>query len=198
MVEYRTIMIAALEIAERAGIKQSALLSRSDGRQFLATLDLVLGDYPDATVVLELGGVPLLTASFADSVFGTLAARRSAQRTPQPCLLLHSVPPSHLEEIEMALLSRPEREAKVRNCVIPVQLNEGEIRLVGKAEGHVIESFDLLRIHRQLTARALADKRGLDIGAASTRLKVLADLGLAHRSEIRDASGKQFMYSWPF
>jgi len=35
---------------------------------------------------------------------------------------------------------------------------------------------------------------GLSIPAASTRLKVLYDLGLALRIEVRDSSGKQYNY----
>jgi hypothetical protein len=198
MVDRPKIAISALQVAQRAGIAQSALLSREDGRQFLATLELVLEEHRDKTVVLHFDGIPLLTASFADSVFGTLSARRSAQRKPQTCLILQSVPQSHLDEIGMALLSRPEREAKVRNCLIPVKGSDHNVRLVGKAEGHVAHTFDLLRLRQQLTARDLADALELEIGAASTRLKVLVDLGLGYRTEVRDASGKQFVYVWPF
>lgn len=198
MVDHEKITLSVLALAERAGIKQDALLLRDDGRQFLVVLDQDLTDNREKTLVLDFTGVSLLTASFADAVFGTLASRRSIQRTPQTCLLLQGVSMSHLEEIEMALLSRPEREGKIRNCVIPVRIDEHDTRLVGKAEGHVIQTFDLLRLRYQLTARDVADTLRLDIGAASTRLKVLADLGLAYRTEVRDVSGKQFVYIWPF
>ena len=40
----------------------------------------------------------------------------------------------------------------------------------------------------------MADQLKLNVNAASTRLKTLADLGLAFRTETRDSVGKQFLY----
>jgi predicted transcriptional regulator len=62
-------------------------------------------------------------------------------------------------------------------------------------EEHVRQTFDLLNRHEELNTRQVADILNLPITAASIRLKGLADLGLALRTEIRDNQGKQFILS---
>jgi hypothetical protein len=97
----------------------------------------------------------------------------------------------------MALETRPDREPpeqeRLRNAVLVIQ-EQGKLRLIGKFEEHVRESFELLSNRQQLSARDLAELRELSLSAASTRLKTLADLGLAVRVELRDEQGKQYMY----
>lgn len=197
MIGKSTKKLFAIELAKRAGFDSYNLVTRTRGEQFLPILLSVLADYPDELVKLDFSDVSLMTASFADAVFGALASQRASRQAPNTCLILEAVD-VHLEEIAFALISRPEREKKLRNCIVPVRLHSGEITLVGKAEGHVTQTFAALRTHKQLTARTLADNFGLEIGAASTRLKVLYDLGLAQREEIRDTIGKQYTYVWPF
>ena len=102
-----------------------------------------------------------------------------------------------VENIKMALETRIDREPpdreRLRNCVLPL-LSGTDVTLIGKFEDHVLQSFELLSQRKTLTARDLADTLGLNLNAASTRLKTLADLGLARRSEMRDSQGKQYVY----
>jgi predicted transcriptional regulator len=96
----------------------------------------------------------------------------------------------------MALQSRPTREQGLRNCALILDDNDS-VELIGKVEPHVRETFELLRERRTLTARDVAERWELDINAASTRLKALFDLGLALRTDVRDAHGKQYRYMRP-
>jgi hypothetical protein len=199
MVGRQTFEIRVVDLAQRAGLDKPTFLAlRPRGEQFLPALKEVLADHTAQTVVLDFTGVELITSSFADAVFGQLAVDRSTRSVAPTCLIACSLPAPLQEEIENGLIKRVEQVAKLRNGVLPIYLSTDKVELVGKAEAHVIETFGLLRTFKQLTARTLADEMRLEIGAASTRLKVLYDLGLALRQEVRDNVGKQFIYVWPF
>ncbi|GAB4193665.1 MAG: hypothetical protein OHK0022_08780 [Roseiflexaceae bacterium] len=186
------------ELAQKAGITTYSLVTRPVGRQFLPILETLLAGLPDSQAcVLEYSDVHMMDASFADEVFGALAVTRARRQSRGGCLILDGLESSNLDNLDMALKSRTVRETGLRNCVLPVRNSQREVVLAGKFEAHVQQSFELLVRHRQLTARELADILTLDIAAASTRLKVLFDLGLATRIEERDGQVKQFVYIWP-
>jgi hypothetical protein len=111
--------------------------------------------------------------------------------------VLRSLSRTSLRNLELALLSRPPREPGLHNCVLPVVTEEGEVDLIGRCEEHVRQTFGLLRARLRLTARSLADELGLDVAAASTRLKLLFNLGLVRRMEMRDEHGRLYVYEWP-
>lgn len=187
-------------IAEAADITPGeVLVTRAYGRLFLEALDAVLREMPVGTVVLlDFHGVEIMDASFVDEVFSTLAARHEKRIGLRRYLLLQTLSPHLLENLDITLGSRPQREPGLRNCVLPFVDPAGRVDLVGKAEGHVRKTFDLLRARRRLGARDVADAFGLEIHAASVRLKVLYDLHLAARREEPELHGKQFIYLWPF
>lgn len=138
-----------------------------------------------------------MEASFADEVFGTLGAQRARKEDSLGVIVLTDLNQTCCENLQMALETRIDREPetleRLRNCVLPVW-DGSELKLAGQFESHVQESFLLLSTRGQLTARDLADTLHLSVNAASTRLKTLADLGLAFRIEVRDSVGKQFVY----
>jgi DNA-binding transcriptional ArsR family regulator len=186
------------ELAYRAGLDHCTLVTRPIGRRFLPILESLVQDLADSNaVILDFGEIDIMDASFADEVFSTLAVRRSRRIHRGRCIILEALEGASLENLDMALSSRTVRETGLRNCVFPVHSRQYGTKLAGKSEGHVQTSFELLTQHRQLTARTLADTLDLDIAAASTRLKVLFDLGLATRAEERDGQVKQFVYTWP-
>ena len=193
-------VIFVCTLAKTAGIDAGqVLVTRAYGRHFLAVLDTELSKLPAETIiVLDFDGVEIMDASFVDEVFSTLAARHSKRTGLQSCLLLRMLSPHLLENLEITLSSRPQRKSGLRNCALPFINAEGEIRLVGKAEGHVRETFDLLCVRRCLCPRDVADVFGLEVHAASVRLKALYDLRLATRTEEPELHGKQFIYYWPF
>jgi DNA-binding transcriptional ArsR family regulator len=189
--------LSVTQLARQAGLDGAVLVTRVSGRKFLAELEKKLGALREGIlVVVDFQGVEIMDASFADEVFGTLTARNAQRVVPSKRLILRGLSPANLENLVMALETRPQREPEpgLRNCVLPILNEAGQIYLIGKAEGHVKETFELLRVHKRLTARELADALNLDIHAASTRLKVIYNLGLALREEVRDTLGKQFVY----
>jgi predicted transcriptional regulator len=176
----------------------SLLATRLVGKRFWDQLQSRLCEPDtDALFVLSFAGVEVMDASFADEVFGTLAARRARKDVSFGPVMLVDANETCIENLKMALETRADRESpeldRLRNCVLPM-LKDEQMTLIGKFEDHVLQSFELLSKHKTLTARDLGDVLKLNLNAASTRLKTLVDLGLALRTEIRDAQGKQFVY----
>ncbi len=187
--------IEAVDVAADVNIGGERLVTRSLGRRFRERLQEVLSDAPEEKLVLSFVGVQLMDGSFADEALASLAAARSRQVARLGLLVLKDLDPTSLDNLELAMTSRPVREPGLRNCVLPIVKGLARIELIGKAEDHVRRTFELLAHRRELTARELADEEGLDIGAASTRLKVLFNLGLASRREERQERGRQYVYS---
>ena len=194
--QIKTVQMA--ELAREAGINHHTFLTRRTGRRFLPLLESIAQDLADwEAFVLDFDGVEIMDASFADEVFSTVALGRSRRIHRYGCIILHALEDASLENLDMALSSRTVREIGLRNCVFPVHNQGFGTKLIGKSEGHVQTSFEVLKQHTHLTARELAELLNLDIAAASTRLKVLFDLGLATRIEEREGQVKQFIYTWP-
>lgn len=183
------------EIALSLDIDFDYLSSRPDGEQFANYLQKELPQTSTSVVIyLDFADVELMDGSFADEAFGTIAAHRSQNDINILPLILRNVDDVSLDNLELALLSRPARQTGLRNCVFPVEQTDGSIVLCGKYEDHVKQTFDLLNEHQQLTTRELAELLKLGTTASSTRLKVLHNLGLALRFEERDDKGRQFVY----
>jgi DNA-binding transcriptional ArsR family regulator len=189
-----TYEVAAHALAARAGLEGTRLVTRPLGRQFRAQVEALLAEHYQGVVRMTFTDVQLMDASFADEAFAALAVARARRSITLGCLVLQGLDATSFDNLELAVLSRPAREPGLRNCVIPVHGSPGPVQLVGKSEEHVRQTFVLLQEQHQLTARELADRTGLDIGAASTRLKVLYNLGLACRHEARDERGRLYVY----
>ena len=193
MITQHTIPIT--QITQAISADADFLVSRLTGQAFTAKLEDELRTIPAGTVVLiDFSDVELMDGSFADEVFGTIASARGRRQSSVAPFILCSLNSTSLDNLTQALLSRPAREDGLRNCVVPVRGKNSDTVLIGKFEDHVQQTFGLLNTSGELTTRDVADKLDLGTTAASTRLKVLYDLGLAVRLEIRDDQGKQFVY----
>lgn len=196
MVTISRIELEISEIISEIAIDSDFMVGRLDGKNVREHLLATLSTIPrNHVVVIAFNGVELMDASFSDEVFATLAAARGRSELAVAPYVLRSLNPVSLDNLEQALISRSAREAGLRNCLVVVADDESEkFRLLGKSEDHVKQTFDLLTKCGELTTKVVADKFSLGTTAASTRLKVLFDLGLAVRNEVRDEQGKQFIY----
>lgn len=185
----------ATELAADAGIDSQRLITRPLGRKFQPFLHKLMSEHQQGCLVLSFAGVGMMDGSFADEVFASLAAARGRRAGLPGCLVLSDLDPTSHENLVLATMSRPAREPGLRNCVLPVINSEGRVELVGKPEDNVSQTFEKLRNRGDTTARELADAEGIDIGAASTRLKLLYNLGLVCRREERDERGRLFVYT---
>lgn len=174
------------------------LATRPNGKRFAEQLHAALANpKPDVATRISFANVHLMDASFADEVFGIIGVSRSEGKTePVAPFYIADLEPTSIDNLNMALDSRTRRHKALRNCVMPVLDSAGDLKLVGKSEDHVEQTFELLRLSKELTTPNVATVLKLSDAAASTRLKVLYDLGLALRFETRDAQGRQFIYRW--
>lgn len=188
--------IYVLELLPEAAEREFKILStRQTGKKFGERFHARLSDFgSDVAIKISFHGVHLMDASFADEVFGAIGVSRSDRTSGYiPPFYIADLDSTSLDNLNMALDSRTRRHKALRNCIIPVY-KEGRLELVGKSEDHVEQTFELLGLTKQLTTPNLATVLRLSDAAASTRLKVLYDLGLALRTEIRDEQGRQFVY----
>jgi hypothetical protein len=176
----------------------SILATRFTGKRVWEVIHSHLESYNTESVVfLSFDGVDVMDASFADEVFARLAIMRARKEYPYYCyLILTDMNETCEENLQMALITRIEREPDdrphLRNCVL--MMRGAKIDLIGKYENHVKETFSLLNSERELTARDISNILDISLNAASTRLKTIADLGLARRIEMRDEQGKLYIY----
>lgn len=190
-------ILFAKEIAESNQISDY-LTSRPFGRLFADAIKKILDTSTPKVLIIDFSGIRLMDASFADEVFGNWASEKSRRvASNDSVLLVRELDEVSMENLDMALNYRTRKEKSLRNCVIPYIQPDGTLRLIGKWENHVEETFALLAKHKELTTHQLVALLNLDIAAASTRLKVLYDLGLAVRSDNREVGDRQYCYKLP-
>lgn len=192
-------VIYALEFMPEIADREFRILAtRQNGKRFAEQLHLALANSKqDMATRISFANVHLMDASFADEVFGVIGVSRSEGKTnPVAPFYIADLESTSLENLNMALDSRTRRHKALRNCVMPVLDSNDELCLMGKVEESVDQTFELLRLSKELTTPKVAAVLKLSDAAASTRLKVLYDLGLALRSEVRDEQGRQFIYRW--
>jgi hypothetical protein len=192
-------MLYVSNFAQELNLPTDILISRAWGRRLFALLMQKVQSTHQITF-LSLAKIEAIDVSFADEVFGTWVSARLRDEIVLPPLILSDVNETVLENIEAALRGRPHAEQhhfgnRLRNYALPYQ-TRGDLLLVGEIEEAVNQAFNLLRVHRHLTPRQMADMLKISANSASNRLKALFDLGLAVREETRDESGKLYIYRW--
>jgi len=178
--------------------REPFLFSRHDGAVFLPRLRSYLLEFnTDTAVEVSFDQIRLMDTSFADEVFGTLAAERSRREFRAVPFFLSHLNPTSLDNLRFALIGRAKLDDKVnRHCVLPYMDTQGNLQLVGEKEPKLADTFELLRLAKSLTGPQVASIWKLSDNNASSRLKALYDLGLATRTELRDEQGRQFIYRW--
>ena len=191
-------MLYATDIARQIGLREPFLLAtRRTGEHFLARLkDAVAAANHNDVIFLSFTGIEFMDPSFTDEVLGTIGTERAQRKFIGPRLVLSDVNFDLRDNITTLLDSRP-RRTRIGNCVFPVIDEKGRMDLVGPREDYIDETFRFLKRKEAITARDLQENFKLKIGAASTRLKAIYDLGLAVRSAHRDAPGGQYTYHLP-
>lgn len=190
--------LSIVGLAQIAASDPAKLVTRFTGKRFWEALEARLCSYnSEMVVMLSFEGVDAMDVSFADEVFCRLAVMRARKNYPFCYVILTDMNETCEINLVAALTLRIEWEPgdkpHLRNCVL-MNLKNGQPELCGKYENHVLETFSLLASRRELSTRDTADVLGISPNAASTRLKTVADLGLAKRVEVRDAQGKQYIY----
>ena len=181
------------DLAKKAGHSEiKRLRGRDLGEQFQAVLSSIIASTPSDTVIrFNLHDVPMMDVSFIDEVFGGIAEARGRGELKGAALLIIEADPLDVDDIDRILSGRPSYSTGLRNCVIP--LTDGKsLQLLGKTEEYVQETFKELIHAGALSTSDLMSRLDLANNTASTRLKVLYDLGLARR--VSKAGTRGYVY----
>lgn len=181
------------ELAERAGHKMG---SRLRGRELGKVFNQALRDYivsvpQNSLILFSLEDGIMMDVSFIDEVFGGIAEARGRGELDGAAMLLIQVDPLDADDINRILEGRPGYSTGLRNCVLPLDV-KGEIKLIGKTEDYVAETFAYLTDNGHANTADLARDLKLALNTASTRLKTLYDLGLALRKQ--QETGRGYVY----
>ncbi len=128
--------------------------------------------------LLGINGPDLLLRSYGQHAFPTLEHA------------LKEVPPGQALLLDFAGVS-------VKAKVALLIRKEDQMRLIGHVEPNLMEAWQLVYEKSELTARELADQRGLEINTASMRLRKLYDARLLARREEITPDGRQHIYMLP-
>jgi hypothetical protein len=165
------------------------LRGRELGRKFQAGLrEKILSTPHDELLRFDLRDVQMMDVSFIDELFGGIAEARGRGELSGAALLLVEVDPLDVDDIGRILAGRPGSSTGLRNCVLPL-VEADSIRLLGKTEDYVQETFSELLQAKSLSTSELMSRLDLANNTASTRLKVLYDLGLARRVPQTESRG---------
>lgn len=178
------------DLAKQVGHNEERRLrGRELGRKFQAGLrERILSTSPDELLRFDLRDVQMMDVSFIDELFGGIAEARGRGELTGAALLLVEADPLDVDDIGRILAGRPGFSIGLRNCVLPLA-EGGLIRLLGKTEDYVQETFTELLKAKTLSTSDLMTRLDLANNTASTRLKVLFDLGLAQRMPQAESRG---------
>lgn len=172
------------------------LVSREFGRKMLDVLKEKLAELPlNTNLVIDFENIRLLEWSFADEAFATLAVLLSKGEFPERYMVLKNLSETSVDNLEIAVTTRPKRDpGSIRNLVLVIS-EEKSARYLGKLESHLLQVWDYVKNHEEVTANDVAKNLNLEINTASTKLKTLYDNRLLKRIEQKTEFGKQYIYS---
>lgn len=171
------------------------LLGRRDGERALTHIKARLADVPPGGVLtLDFEGVSYTDASFPDATVVALAVELQEGQHGDRFLVLDRTSDAVLENVRAALAWR--HDAEKRKVALFYKCH-GRLDILGHVEANLRQAWDLARDAGELTARALADRLGLEINTAGTRLLKLHAARLLSRREEISAAGRQHVYTVP-
>jgi len=173
------------------------LLLRTYGLRAYALLEVELRTVPlGRALVLDFAGVSLMDTSFADESVLELALGLVEGRYSDRFLILERPSPATVYNLEGAI-ARRRVIAKHRAKIALLVREQERMRVIGRPEPNLSETWDRVVKGGTLTARVLADELGLEISAASMRLHKLYNARLLARREEITAVGREHIYEVP-
>jgi hypothetical protein len=173
---------------EHLGSGTKNLVTRETGRFIRESIETRLEREPEGTVIaLDFAHVGIIDFSCADEIISKLVARLQGLEYGDKYVVLQGLTPTHEENIAVAL----ER----KKLAILLSRPDGSWRLLGTLNPYLNEALQFVMMHREITARDLADETQVEISLASTKLLNLFKARLVQRSSERlPDGGRQFIY----
>jgi len=173
---------------EHLGSGTQNLVTRETGRFIRESIETRLEREPEGTVIaLDFAHVGIIDFSCADEIISKLVARLQGLEYGDKYVVLQGLTPTHEENIAVAL----ER----KKLAILLSRPDGSWRLLGTLNPYLNEALQFVMMHKEITARDLADETQVEISLASTKLLNLFKARLVQRSSERlPDGGRQFIY----
>lgn len=173
---------------EHLGSGTKNLVTRETGRFIRESIETRLEREPEGTVIaLDFAHVGIIDFSCADEIISKLVARLQGLEYGDKYVILQGLTPTHEENIAVAL----ER----KKLAILLSRPDGSWRLLGSLNPYLNEALQFVMMHKEITARDLADETQVEISLASTKLLNLFKARLVQRaSERLPDGGRQFIY----
>lgn len=174
------------------GVNPPDLLLRRYGEKAFPVLEQALLGVPEGrALTLSFAEVEVMATSFADETIVPLLQGLVEGRWGDRYLLLQDPTSDTLDSLEGTFARR--RELKLAAVV----LRDERPSILGHVERNLEETWHLVAERGALTARALADRLGLEISTASMRLSKLHGARLLARQEDVSPAGRQHVYALP-
>ncbi|HWR97949.1 MAG TPA: hypothetical protein VN317_05955 [Candidatus Methanoperedens sp.] len=173
---------------EATGSAAAHLVTRETGAAVRAAVaERLLGLERGEVLILDFAGVGIIDFSCADECLAKLVLRLNAGEYGERYLCLTGLGESQRENIQVAL---------ERKKLPALLLGTGSSwELLGNLTPHLRETLRLVVERDGMSARELADLRGIELTAASTRLINLHRLRLVRRRErAMEEGGREFVY----
>ena len=186
MVHYRL-----ADLFPHLGLDGPDLLLRQFGQQAFPILEEWLHSIaPGTALVLDSADVRVMDSSFADEAIIELALGLVGGRFDDRFLILADPTEATCDNIEGTIARR---KAKLALLV----RSRDRTSILGHLEANLTEAWRLTYGAGEITARDLANKLGLEINTASTRLLKLHQARLLARTEVMTSTGRQHIYRLP-
>jgi STAS-like domain of unknown function (DUF4325)/Winged helix-turn-helix DNA-binding len=164
------------------------LVTRDFGQKAYPFLEEVMRQLPTGFyLVFDFNGVRTVDTAFARESFGQLLTNTLGGHFGGARFILANLSVNAWDTFETLMKRRG-------NGTFFLALQPVGLQVVGHMEPNLEEVFELLKEHKELSARDLADQLNLEINTASTRLKKLHDLGATMRREEVIDRGRQHIY----
>lgn len=170
------------------GSSEDLLIGRESAKKVLDKLvKQIEASSPFTVIPVDFGNMRFVDFSSADEFLGKLISRISAKEFPDIYVYLTDLN-KEIEETIDAML-------KLRGQNAAVLEKGGKVRILGKLNPVLKETFDYIHGEKTASARNLADSKKIAINASSNRLTTLHRLGLIARLETEAGRGiERFVY----
>lgn len=170
-------------------LPEADLVTREIGIKAYEVLrDEVLRSELDGLVIFDFSDVFVMDSSFAGPSVLRIMDELIAGQYDNRYIALTNASESTRENIDLTIRGHGLKLA------IPFWDKNAGIAFLGEIEPNLQYTFDVILERKSMTARDLADKEKISIGAASNRLKRLHDLRLIRRVEEVTSEGRRHRY----
>jgi len=197
----KTLILKIHENAAEIGINGEILTYRPEGKRLQHHLVSKINKYELLEFVnLDFQNVEVCDVSFIDEIVFQLSSIIK-QEKPNVIVYISNLDEYVYDSLRAAQLLKEDKlskNSKEKKRLPLLYYSKNGFQIIGELEAILEETFDLIKSRDGgITARDIAQAKGIAINSSSNRLKKLFDYGLIQRTIITDNSGVYFQYLLP-